>query len=86
MRLTATQSFKVVNYLLANPSTSQVEIARKIGASRDLVNHVVQELEAPGIVSQKAREHLELVEQYSNKHSFPVKTVVSYSNFLRSFR
>jgi biotin operon repressor len=62
VKLTAAQTFKVVNYLLANPSTSQVEIAREIGASRDLVNHVVQGLKAPGIVSQESREHLELKE------------------------
>jgi biotin operon repressor len=60
VKLTAGQTFKVVNYLLANPSTSQIEISRNVGASRDLVNHVVQGLEPTGIVSQEAREHLEL--------------------------
>ncbi len=53
---------KVINYLLANPHTSQVEISRITGTSRDLVNHVIQALEAPGIVAQEAREHLELKE------------------------
>jgi biotin operon repressor len=62
VKLTAGQTFKVVNYLLANPSTSQIEISRNVGASRDLVNHVVQGLEPTGIVSQEAREHLELKE------------------------
>lgn len=62
VKLTAAQTFKVVNYLLANPSTSQIEISRNVGASRDLVNHVVQSLEGPGIVLQEAREHLELKE------------------------
>ncbi|HVB11891.1 MAG TPA: winged helix-turn-helix domain-containing protein [Nitrososphaerales archaeon] len=60
VKLTAPQTSKVINYLLANPSTSQVEISRSVGVSRDLVNHVVHELEAPGIVLQEAREHLEL--------------------------
>lgn len=60
VRLTAPQTFKVINYLLANPNTSQVEISRNVGTSRDLVNHVVQELEAPGIVFQQSRGHLEL--------------------------
>jgi biotin operon repressor len=62
VKLTATQTFKVVNYLLANPSTSQIAIARSLGVSSDLVNHVVQGLQAPGIVSQEARGHLELKE------------------------
>ncbi len=62
MKLTAAQTFKVINYLLVNPRTSQIAIAKEIGSSRDLVNHVVQGLEAPGIVSQEAREHLELKE------------------------
>ena len=59
VKLTVTQTYKVVNYLFVNPSTSQVEISRNVGVSRDLVNHVVQELEAPGIVLQEARGHLE---------------------------
>jgi len=62
VKLTAPQTFKVINYLLANPHTSQVEISRITGTSRDLVNHVIQALEAPGIVAQEAREHLELKE------------------------
>ena len=60
VKLTAPQTFKVVNYLLTNPHTSQIEISRNVEVSRDLVNHVVQELEAPGIVLQEARGHLEL--------------------------
>ena len=60
VKLTAPQTFKVVNYLLTNPHTSQVEISRNLRVSRDLVNHVVQELEAPGIVLQEARGHLGL--------------------------
>jgi biotin operon repressor len=60
VRLTATQTFKVISYLLNNPETSQVEISRNVEVSRDLVSHVVKELEAPGIVLQEAREHLEL--------------------------
>ncbi|MHB8568303.1 MAG: winged helix-turn-helix domain-containing protein [Nitrososphaerales archaeon] len=60
VKLTAPQTFKVVNYLLAHPNTSQVEISTSVEVSRDLVNHVVQELEAPGIVLQESRGHLKL--------------------------
>lgn len=60
VKLTAPQTFKVVNYLLAHPNTSQVEISTSVEVSRDLVNHFVQELEAPGIVSQESRGHLKL--------------------------
>lgn len=62
VKLTATQTYKVVNYLLANPHTSQVEISKSLKVSRDLVSYVVESLKAPGIVSQEAREHLELKE------------------------
>jgi biotin operon repressor len=60
LRLTSNQTYKVVSYLLAHPHSSQVEISRKTGASRNLVNHVVNELEAPGIAVQKGKGHLEL--------------------------
>jgi biotin operon repressor len=60
LRLTSTQTYKVVSYLLAHPHSSQIEISRKTGVSRNLVNHVVNELEAPGIAVQKAKGHLEL--------------------------
>ncbi|MHB1908005.1 MAG: hypothetical protein ACYCQJ_03925 [Nitrososphaerales archaeon] len=60
--MTATQTYKVVSYLLANPHTSQAKISRDMGVSRDLVSYIVQGLEGPGIVSQEAREHLELKE------------------------
>jgi biotin operon repressor len=62
VKLTAAQTFKIVSYLLANPSTSQIKISRSVEVSRDLVNHVVQSLEGPGIVLQEKREHLELKE------------------------
>lgn len=62
VKLTAEQTFKIINYLLAHPTTSQIEISRNVGTSKDLVNHVVQNLEGPGIVSQAARQHLELKE------------------------
>ena len=60
MKLAATQTFKTVSYLLAHPNTSQVEISRKVGASRDLVNYVVRDLQTLGIVRQQSRGHLEL--------------------------
>lgn len=60
VKLTAPQTYKVINYLLTNPHTSQAEISETMQVSRDLVSYVVQDLEAPGIVSQEAREHLEL--------------------------
>jgi hypothetical protein len=50
----------VISYLLAHPDTSQIEIARELNTSADLVNHVTKELEFPGIVEQKSRGHLEL--------------------------
>lgn len=62
VKLTAKQTFKIIYYLLAHPTTSQIEISRNVGTSKDLVNHVIQSLEGPGIVSQEAREHLELKE------------------------
>ena len=60
IRLTAPQTYMVIIYLLAHRRSSQIEISRKVGASRNLVNHVVKELEAPGIVAQRAKGHLEL--------------------------
>jgi len=60
VRLTSPQTYKVVAYLLAHPKTSQIGISRKAGVSRNLVNHVINELEAPGVVAQRAKGHLEL--------------------------
>jgi biotin operon repressor len=60
VRLTSPQTYKVVAYLLAHPKTSQIAISRKAGVSRNLVNHVINELEAPGVVAQRAKGHLEL--------------------------
>lgn len=60
VRLRARQTYKVVSYLLAHPKTSQIQIARELGTSVDLVNHVTKELELPGIAEQKSRGHLEL--------------------------
>ncbi|MCL4436357.1 MAG: winged helix-turn-helix domain-containing protein [Thaumarchaeota archaeon] len=60
VRLTAPQTYMVITYLLAHQRSSQIEISRAVGASRNLVNHVVKELEAPGIVEQRAKGHLEL--------------------------
>ena len=60
VRLTSPQTYKVVAYLLAHPKTSQIEISTKAGVSRNLVNHVINELEAPGVVTQRAKGHLEL--------------------------
>ncbi len=60
VRLTSPQTYKVVAYLLAHPLTSQIEISRKAGVSRNLVNHVISEIEAPGIVAQRGKGHLEL--------------------------
>lgn len=61
-RLSSPQTYKVVEYLLAHPSTSQAEISVKTGASRNLVNHVVKQLELPGLVEQKGRLNLRLVD------------------------
>jgi biotin operon repressor len=60
IRLTSPQTYKVVAYLLAHPKTSQIEISTRAGVSRNLVNHVISELEAPGVVTQRAKGHLEL--------------------------
>ncbi len=60
VRLTSPQTYKVVAYLLTHPQTSQIEISRKAGVSRNLVNHVISEIEAPGIVAQRGKGHLEL--------------------------
>jgi hypothetical protein len=60
VRLTSPQTYKVVAYLLAHPKTSQIEISRRAGVSKNLVNHVINELEAPGVVTQRAKGHLEL--------------------------
>lgn len=60
VRLTSPQTYKIVAYLLAHPKTSQIEISRNASVSRNLVNHVIGELEAPGITAQRAKGHLEL--------------------------
>ncbi len=62
VRLTSPQTYKVVAYLLSHPKTSQIEVSRKAGVSRNLVNHVVNELEAPGVVAQRSKGHLELID------------------------
>ncbi len=59
-RLTSPQTYKIISYFLAHPQSSQIEISRKTGTSRNLVNHVVNALKAPGIATQKAKGHLEL--------------------------
>ncbi len=60
IRLTSPQTYKVVAYLLAHPDSAQIEISRMTRVSRNLVNHVAKELEAPGIAVQRRRNHLEL--------------------------
>ncbi len=60
VRLTSPQTYKVITYLLAHPHSSQIEISRKVGVSKNQVNHVIKELEAPGIAAQRAKNHLEL--------------------------
>ena len=62
VRLTSPQTYKVVAYLLAHPKTSQIEISRKTGVSRNLVNHVISDFEAPGIATQRAKGRLELID------------------------
>jgi len=62
VRLTSPQTYKGVSYLLAHPKTSQIEISRRAGVSRNLVNHVINELEAPGVATQRAKGHLELTD------------------------
>lgn len=62
VRLTSPQTYKVVAYLLAHPKTSQIEISRRAGVSKNLVNHVINELEAPGVATQRAKGHLELTD------------------------
>lgn len=62
IRLSSPKTYRVVEYLLAHPNTSQVEISRKTGASRNLVNHVVEQLQAPGLVEQSGRLSLQLVD------------------------
>jgi biotin operon repressor len=59
-RLTSPQTYKIISYFLAHPRSSQIEIADKTGTSRNLVNHVVNSLKAPGIAVQKSRGHVEL--------------------------
>jgi biotin operon repressor len=59
-RLTSPQTYKIISYFLAHPQSSQIEISRKTGTSRNLVNHVANGLKAPGIATQKAKGHLEL--------------------------
>jgi biotin operon repressor len=59
-RLTSRQTYKIISYFLAHPRSSQIEISRKTGTSRNLVNHVINALKGPGIASQKAKGHLEL--------------------------
>ena len=62
VRLTSPQTYKVVAYVLSHPKTSQIEVARNAGVSRNLVNHIVSELEAPGVVAQRSKGHLELID------------------------
>ena len=62
VRLTSPQTYKVVAYVLSHPKTSQIEVSRNVGVSRNLVNHVVDELEAPGVLSQRSKGHLELID------------------------
>lgn len=61
-RLTSPQTYKIISYFLAHPQSSQIEISRKTGTSRNLVNHVVNALKAPGIATQKTKGHLELTD------------------------
>jgi hypothetical protein len=62
VRLTYPQTYKVVAYVLSHPRTSQIEVSRNAGVSRNLVNHIVGELEAPGVVAQRSKGHLELTD------------------------
>jgi len=62
VRLRSPQTYKVVAYILSHPKTSQIEVSRNTGVSRNLVNHVVDGLEAPGVVAQRSKGHLELTD------------------------
>lgn len=60
IRLSSAQTFKVVTYIMSHPRTSQAEVAKETGASRNLVNHVVSKLVAPGILAQRGKLDLRL--------------------------
>ena len=62
VKLTSPQTFKIVTYILSHPQTSQVEISRIVGVSTNLVNYVVSALETPGLLAQRMKEHLELLD------------------------
>lgn len=60
MRLTALASFAVVEYLLQNPETSQIDISHYTNVSRSMVSYVVRDLAARGVVSQYGKERMKL--------------------------
>ena len=62
LRLDSPVTYRIVMYLLSHPHASQVEVAEQAGASRNLVNHVVAQLQASGLAAQRGRMRLELVD------------------------
>jgi len=62
LKLDSPVTYRVVSYLLSHPHASQVEVAERVNASRNLVNYVVAQLQASGLAAQKGRMKLELVD------------------------
>ena len=55
-------TYRIVRYLLSHPNAPQVEVAKQANASRNLVNHVVTQLQASGLAAQRGRMKLELLD------------------------
>jgi hypothetical protein len=62
LRLDSPVTYRIVRYLLSHPHASQVEVAEQASASRNLVNHVVAQLQASRLAAQRGRMRLELVD------------------------
>jgi DNA-binding Lrp family transcriptional regulator len=60
MKLTAPVSYSIVKYILENPDTSQIDIARNLHVSKAMVSYVSRDLADRGVLSQYGKARMKL--------------------------
>jgi len=60
LKLTAPASYSIIEYILENPTASQIEIAKHAHVSRSMVNYIVRDLSLRGVVSQSGKGRMRL--------------------------
>jgi hypothetical protein len=60
MKLTAPISYSIVQYILENPNSSQIDIVKRLDVSKGMVSNVSRDLVDRGVLSQHGKEQMKL--------------------------